>query len=123
MSPASLQEALSEFQRRGLVDMDEASGEIFVLAWFRFNKFPPGPRRRVLLDEVRKIDSQRLKKLVEKSIENSIGCIYANEESTTYAPREGKLSEGKESSPTPLPRGLPCLPLAIGRGRGQKLKI
>lgn len=113
LSPASLSEALSEFERRGLVERDETTGEILVSAWFRFNKFPAGPRRRVLLDDLKKIESQRLKIIVEKLINNTMGCIYDNEESTTYAPREGKES--------PLPRGLPCLPPATWKGK--KLKI
>jgi hypothetical protein len=87
LHPSALEDALAEFQRRGLVERDEQTGEIFVTAWFRFNKFPPGPRQRVLISEFSKIESPRLKNLVRKNIENTVGCVLPIEESIAYAPR------------------------------------
>ncbi len=82
-SPPSLLEALREFVRRELVQMDESTGEIFVLDWFRFNTFPPGPRQRVLAADLQRIESPVLRALVEKSI--------------PYFPREGKERKGKKT--------------------------
>ncbi|MCL4470138.1 MAG: hypothetical protein M1547_03150 [Gammaproteobacteria bacterium] len=63
--------------------MDESTGEIFVLDWFRFNTFPPGPRQRVLAADLQRIESPVLRALVEKSI--------------PYFPREGKERKGKKT--------------------------
>lgn len=114
-SEAALKEAFVEFQRRSLIEMDATTGEIFVVDWFRFNKFPAGARQRVLLQDVKKIESPKLRKLVEKAIENSVD-IANPENSTTCAPREVKGR--KEPPPTP-----PSLPLHLssenqGRGGG-----
>lgn len=86
LSPPSVLEALREFVRRELVAMVESTGEIFVLDWFRFNTFPPGPRQRVLAADLQRIESPDLKALVEKSI----SCV----------PREGKEREGKKTTTT-----------------------
>jgi len=61
-------EALREFERRNIVALDKSTTEIFVLAWFRFNKFPPGPRRRILDIDLARIESSVLRATVEKSI-------------------------------------------------------
>lgn len=118
LSRAALEDALREFERRGLVDLDETTGEIFVKSWFRFNKFPPGPRRRVLEADFSRIQSPRLKSIVEKSmacipkgpaaVDNSSSVPVDNfrfggqktaipNESMTCATREGKTT-------TPTPR-------------------
>lgn len=67
-SAGALNEALLEFERRNFVALDKITTEIYVLAWFRFNKFPPGPRRRILEVDVSRIESTVLRALVEKSI-------------------------------------------------------
>lgn len=79
-SPA-IQQALDEFQRRGLIDQDLQTGEVFILDWYRFHKFDSPARRRVAEDSIRRIQSPRLKSIVE--------------ESSTYVLREGKVREGK----------------------------
>lgn len=84
LSAPSLLEAIREFVRRGLIAMVESTGEIFVLDWFRFNTFPPGPRQRVLAADLQRIESPVLKALVEKSM----SCL----------PREGKVREGKKNT-------------------------
>ena len=63
-SPA-LEEALGEFQRRGLVQIDKETGEVFIADWFRFHKFAPGARFRLLQQDVEKIASERLRGLVK----------------------------------------------------------
>lgn len=104
-SEAALKEAFVEFQRRSLIEMDVTTGEIFVMDWFRFNKFPAGARQRVLLQDVKKIESPKLRKLVEKAIENSVD-IANSENSTTCAPREVKGSKDPPPPPPSLPLHL-----------------
>lgn len=84
LSAPSILEALREFVRRELVAMVESTGEIFVLDWFRFNTFPPGPRQRVLVADLQRIESPALKAIVEKSM----SCL----------PREVKEREGKKNT-------------------------
>lgn len=81
-APAILQ-ALDEFEKRGLVHQDLDTGEVFIHDWYRFHKFDTPTRRRVAEDSNRRIQSPRLKSIVEKS--------------STYSLREGKVREGKGS--------------------------
>ena len=79
--------AFEEFRKeRKLVDMDLETGEVFILDWFRFHKFNTPVRRRLLEDSIKRIQSPRLKAIVEKSA----SCV----------PREGKVREGKETTTT-----------------------
>ena len=78
----ALIEALADFSRRGLIDLDTATGEILITDWFRWHKFDSGPRRRLLEDALKRIVSSRLRSLVEISI--------------GYLPREGKERKDKE---------------------------
>lgn len=84
---AALQGTLAEFQRRGLVLLDEETGEVSIVDWFRFHKFDTAPRRRLLEDAVSRIQSPKLRKLVLEKIEICLktkGCDL----------REGKVREG-----------------------------
>lgn len=108
ITATAIQEALFEFKRRGLIDMDEESGEVFILDWFRFHKFQSPSRLRLLEDSIRRIQSPRLNAIANKSM--------------TYALREGKEREGKKTTtPNPHPRdgggGKP--PGGGGGGRGR----
>lgn len=79
----AIQDALSEFARRGLTEMDEETGEVFIKDWFRFHRFEAPSRRRLAEDSIRRIQSPRLKAIVEKSM--------------AYALRKGKEREDKSS--------------------------
>lgn len=113
-SPA-VQEALTEFQRRGLVEIDEQTGEVFIKDWFRFHKFDSPSRRRAAEDSIRRIQSPRLRSIVE--------------ESATYALREGKVREGKVSKdknptpPTPRPQAGGVEPAGAGSGEGVSIEL
>lgn len=84
-SEAALNDALLDFERRNLIAIDDETSELFVLSWFRFNTFKSGPRRRILAAEFKKIQSSKLRQIVEKSM----GCI----------PREEKISKVNNASP------------------------
>lgn len=79
LKEAALMTAFNDFSRRDLISFDDETGEIFVHAWFRFNSFT-GPRQRLLLSDLERIQSKRLREIVVKTI----GCI----------PREVKGKEG-----------------------------
>lgn len=108
----AIQEAVSEFQRRGLVDLDDATGEVAILDWFRFHKFASPGRRRLLEDSIRRIQSPRLSAIVEKS--------------ATYTLREGKEREGKKTPTPQSPRPQagdtdpPVGGSGVGRGKGKE---
>lgn len=79
----AIRDALSEFARRDLIEMDEETGEVFVADWYRFHKFEAPSRRRLAEDSIRRIQSPRLRAIVEKSM--------------AYALRKGKEREDKSS--------------------------
>jgi hypothetical protein len=86
ITATTLLAAFEEFKERKLVDMDLETGEVFILDWFRFHKFNTPARWRLLEDSIKRIQSQRLKAIVEKSA----SCVL----------REGKRREGKETTTT-----------------------
>ncbi len=64
LSELALVEAIRELERRGLVMFDHATGEVFVLDWYRFHKFSSGAQQSQLRQSLAKIQSDRLKKIV-----------------------------------------------------------
>lgn len=80
----AVEDAVMEFERRGLVEYDRATGEVFILAWFRWHKFDTATRRRLLEDALKKVESPRLKTMIL-------------EKSMAYALRKGKEREDKSS--------------------------
>ena len=63
LSIQALGEALVRFKKDKLIDMDIETGEILVVDWFRFHKFS-GVRINLLENDIKKIQSERLKKEV-----------------------------------------------------------
>lgn len=107
----AIQEALAEFQRRNMLEMDEQTGEVFIKDWYRFHKFDSPARRRAAEDSIRRIQSPRLKSIVEGS--------------STYALREGKGKEGNgregkgsEDTPPLPPSGGAGEVVTAGAGGG-----
>ncbi len=56
----ALRDALREFERRGLLLLDESTGEIYVQKWFRWHVFDSAPRRRVLDGDLSRVESEKL---------------------------------------------------------------
>lgn len=79
---SALEGALEEFERRGLVKMDQATGEVMILDWLRFHKFNTGIRQRLLVQSIEKIQSETLKSEI---------LLKSN----AYISREDKLSKVK----------------------------
>lgn len=108
----AIEDAVLEFERRGLIAYDKATGEVFILAWFRWHKFDTGPRRRLFEDALKKVESPRLKTLID---EKSMTCV----------PREGKERKGNTTPPTPRPSGglLGRLGPVKGEGVGEEMRL
>lgn len=100
----AMEEAMRDFERRRLLAMDQETGEVFLLDWYRFHKFDSLPRRKLLEDAVKKIQSIHLKTMI---IEKSTSCL----------PREGKERKVNNTPPTP-PRGEGKDPPPGGSGGG-----
>lgn len=64
ISDAALDEALADFQRRGIIDLDETTGELYVLAWPRFHKFKNVVQQVMYWTSVGQIQSLRLAQAV-----------------------------------------------------------
>lgn len=102
----AVEDAVMEFERRGLIAYDRSTGEVFILSWFRWHKFDTATRRRLLEDAVKKVESPRLKSM-----------IY--EKSMTYVSREGKEREGNiNTPPSPPPQRGASGPAGAGQGVG-----
>ena len=67
MSSSSLADALGEFQRRKLVDLDQRSGEIMLPDWFRWYKPRTPAACGAVESSIKKIHSLDLREKVEKS--------------------------------------------------------
>lgn len=66
LSEAGLEAALQDFKAKGLIEHDQETGEVMILDWFRFHTFKTGPRRRLLKDELARIQSRRLRQAAEQ---------------------------------------------------------
>lgn len=72
MTSASLADALAEFARRQLVEIDQETGEIWLPDWFRWYQ-PRTPAARGAAEAaIRKIASQKLREKVKKSYESML---------------------------------------------------
>ncbi|CAJ0698503.1 hypothetical protein R11007_02811 [Ralstonia holmesii] len=67
MTPDSLDDALDEFARRGLILRDKKTGEIFVSDWPRWHRFGTSAARGALWTSISKIQSRDLWIKVESS--------------------------------------------------------
>jgi len=72
LSPDALKGGLQDLARRDLILWEEATAEIFILAWFRFHKFKTPLAQKILVAAIKKIESARIKDVV---IEKSKSCL------------------------------------------------
>ena len=68
LSPEALASGLELLQKTGMIVLDENSGEVFILGWYRFHSFKNGKGYSMLLSAVQKIESQPLRDLVLSKI-------------------------------------------------------
>lgn len=96
ITSVALVEALNDFETKGLISQDKETGEMFILDWFRCHKFDTAIRRKLLDSSIKKIQSNKLLDLVlekKRQIDTINGVIPMK--STTYFPKESKVSETK----------------------------
>lgn len=75
--------ALQEFKRRELVDLDEITGEIYVLDWLRFHSFKTGKSLAIYWRQVDRVQSKRLKEIIHRK---SALFNLVREKTDTYPP-------------------------------------
>jgi hypothetical protein len=111
MTAASLDDALDEFARRGLILRDKTTGEIYVVDWPRWHVFSSPPARGALWDSISKIQSRSLWIKVENAYKSIPKPGKGKEKS------KGKASSEEEGSgppppsrqqPTRSPSGIRC---------------
>ena len=98
LSELALVEAIRELERRGLVMFDHATGEVFVLDWYRFHKFSSGAQQSQLRQSLAKIQSDRLKKIVTNKINELHPNLTLVLTVTKPTPRSGGGSSTPEDS-------------------------
>gem|GEM_PF-3770120 len=64
ISDVALEEAINDFCRLGFIEVDNATGEVYVLAWLRFHKFKNVVQQVMYWTSVGQIQSERLAQLV-----------------------------------------------------------
>ena len=74
ISDAALDDALLDFQRRDIIDLDETTGELYVMAWPRFHKFKNVVQQVMYWTSVGQIQSDRLARLVIDRTAQSVPC-------------------------------------------------
>lgn len=72
MTASSLEDALNEFKRRGLIEYDRETGEVFVLDWPRWHNYKTLPALGALQSSIEKIQSRKLWITVKKAYESTL---------------------------------------------------
>jgi hypothetical protein len=67
MTAASLADALGEFKRRNLIEMDDVTGEIWLADWFRFYRPATMNSRWAVEAAIQRISSSKLREKVQIS--------------------------------------------------------
>lgn len=85
MKESALLEAIYDFKKKGILDYDEKTGEVYVERWLGFHKFSNAVQRSMYWSAVGKIASDRLCcKVIEKSRQK--GLEPPHEKSNHYVP-------------------------------------
>lgn len=79
----AVEDALQEFKRRELVDMDDKTGEIYVLDWLRFHTFRTGKSLAIYWKQVDRVQSERLREVIHSK---SALFNLTREKSDSYSP-------------------------------------
>lgn len=74
VEPGPFKEAIYELERRNLIIWEEATSEVFILAWFRFHHFKSVVAKGILAGAIKKIVSARIREVI---LEKSKGCLPA----------------------------------------------
>jgi hypothetical protein len=100
MTASSLDDALLEFKRRGLIDQDKETGEIFVVDWPRWHRYGTPAARGALRTSIEKIQSRRLWTSVKNAFESTLIDRKGKEKEKAKA----KTSSKEEEDGAPAPK-------------------
>jgi hypothetical protein len=120
----ALRDALGELERRGLVEVDEETGEVAIVDWARWHKFNTPPRRRLAEDAIKRIQSTRLRQIVEKAMTCALregegeGEGKVREVNTHPAPQARVTPPAESGGPTAEPWGG-CVEILMKKGVGR----
>jgi hypothetical protein len=91
MTAASLDDALDEFSRRGLIQRDKSTGEVFVVDWPRWHRFDSVPARGALWSSIAKIQSRDLWIKVESAYKSMPKPGKGKEKEKASSKEEGTM--------------------------------
>lgn len=74
LDSSALAGALDDLARRSHILPDAATGEIFIVDWFRDNSFSTAARRGQARDDFAQIESEKLRQAVLKAIDQNPSC-------------------------------------------------
>lgn len=108
MSPSSLEDAVAEFTRRGLVDYDAETGEILLIDWFRWYR-PNSPSARGAADTaLARIQSCRLKEKAQNLYKSTPKLRKGKGKGEGISARHGNSQPAADHSPFPASGGGPA---------------
>lgn len=99
LSPDALADGLSTLQTAGLIDLDEQTGEVMIVDWFRWHSFKNGTQQRCLALDINRIRSERLKNAIR---EKSTTCVTTI--TTTITETENLNTSSGDEPQTPPKR-------------------
>lgn len=114
LDPYAMEGGLENLQQAGLIDLDLATGEVFVVDWFRFHKFDNGRARGTLKCAVEKVESERLRNVILEKSRPYFPTATTTTTTTSLLPSlplptsKGGMEGGREDSSqvqgNPIPR-------------------
>ena len=102
LDPGALVGALDDLKKRGHTIIDNATGEVFITAWYRDNKFSTPQRRRQWADDFARIESNLLRSAVLTAAAAS-DCGLSVEKTSLSIKINHLLAKGKGKGKGNLP--------------------
>ena len=117
LDPAALAGGLETLANAGLIEIDHATGEVFVLDWFRFHSFRTSRSLGVLRAAITKISSDFLRRRVLEAVDKS--GIQLNQE---LAYQQQQQQQHHSKPPLPPKGGEAPSRAPRGVGGGQEIR-
>ncbi|MEW5972350.1 MAG: hypothetical protein AB1713_01165 [Pseudomonadota bacterium] len=124
LTQEALRDTIGELEKRGLVDVDEETGEVAIVDWARWHKFNTPSRRRLAEDAIKRIQSPRLRQIVEKTMTCDLregegeGKVREVNINTHPAPVARVTPPAESGGPTAEPWGG-CVEILMKKGVGR----
>jgi hypothetical protein len=68
LAEEALLESIKDFAKKKIIDFDHETGEVYIRGWYRFHKFQNLQQIKRLKNSLKKIQSIRLRELVEQEL-------------------------------------------------------